>query len=177
MPTFWQLWCIGDPFDVRWVIIPYDHKKPSRQMNYLRTRPYRGTLTPLSGLFENFLGNLGEANWLNDMPDSLPRVNISEKEEGFQLELLAPGFRKEDLKLNMEKDMLTISAEQEQQEDAEDEHYTRREFSKRSFSRSFRLPEQVDADGIKAEHINGVLTVSLPKKRDVKPAVKQISIG
>src|SRR5690606_22857877 len=146
-------------------------------MNYLRTRPYMGTLTPLSGLFDNFLGNLGHANWLNDMPDGLPRVNISEKDEVFQLELLAPGVRKGDLKLNVEKDMLTISAEREREEDAGDDHDTRREFSQRSSPRSCRLPEQVDADGIKAEHLRGVLPVSMPKKKDVEPAVKQISIA
>lgn len=146
-------------------------------MNYLRTRPYMGTLAPFSGLLDSFLGSVGEANWLNDAPDSLPRVNISEKDEAFQLELLAPGFSKEDLKLNVQEDMLTISAENETREEAQDERYTRREFSKRSFSRSFRLPDQVDADGIQAEHVNGVLKVSLPKKKDEVPAVKQISIA
>jgi len=146
-------------------------------MNYLRTRPYTGHRVPLSGLLDNFLGNIGQVNWLNDMPDSLPRVNIQEQEQGFQLELLAPGFAKDDLKMNVQDDLLTISAEQEKEENTADDRYTRREFSKRAFTRSFRLPEQVDADAIKAEHLNGVLTVSIPKKKDVEPAVKQINIG
>ncbi len=146
-------------------------------MNYLRTRPYTGTYQPLSGMLEHFLGNIDQIHGRDDMPGNLPRVNIVEQNEGFKLELQAPGYAKEELKLNVKEDVLTISAEQEQKDEQENERYTRREFSKRSFTRSFRLPELVDADGIKAEHINGVLSVSIPKKAEVKPAVKEISIG
>ncbi|MGB3868965.1 MAG: Hsp20/alpha crystallin family protein [Flavobacteriales bacterium] len=146
-------------------------------MNYLRTRPFVGTYQPFSGMLEHFLGNMEQIQGRDDMPGNLPRVNITEQSEGYKLELQAPGYAKEELKLNVKEDVLTISAEQEQQDEQESERFTRREFAKRSFTRSFRLPDLVDADGIKAEHLNGVLTVSIPKKAEVKPAVKEISIG
>lgn len=146
-------------------------------MNYLRTRPFVGTYQPFSDMLEHFLGNMEQIQGRDDMPGTLPRVNITEQSEGYKLELQAPGYAKEELKLNVKEDVLTISAEQEQQDEQESERFTRREFAKRSFTRSFRLPDLVDADGIKAEHLNGVLTVSIPKKAEVKPAVKEISIG
>lgn len=146
-------------------------------MNYIIKRPHTGARVPFSGLLDNFFGPLGQINLLDDSSGNLPRVNIMEQEQGYQLELLAPGFAKDELRMNVQEDMLTISADQEKEEETTGEHYTRREFSKQSFSRSFRLPDHVDADAIKAEHLNGVLKVTLPKKKDVKPSVKQINIG
>lgn len=143
-------------------------------MNY-PTFPTR--FRPFTGILDQFFSNIDQLQGSDEVFTTTPRVNITENGEGFKLEMQAPGFAKDDLKLNLEKDVLTISAEKEHEVLKEDERYTRREFSRSSFSRSFRLPETVDTDKISAEHVDGVLTVSIPKKAEVKIVPKQINIG
>ncbi|MCR9286424.1 MAG: Hsp20/alpha crystallin family protein [Bacteroidetes bacterium] len=112
---------------------------------------------------------------VNHRKSSIPAVNIKESDEGFNLELAAPGLGKEDFKLELENDILTISAEKKvEKETAEEnenktEKYTRREFSFQSFKRTFTLPETVDISNINANYENGVLLVNLPKKEEAKP--------
>lgn len=132
---------------------------------------------PFTGILDQFFSNIDQLQGSDEVFTTMPRVNITENGEGFKLEMQAPGYAKDELKLNLENDVLTISAEKEHQSLDENERYTRREFSQSSFNRSFRLPETVDAEKISAEHINGVLTVSIPKRAEVKPAPKQINIG
>ncbi len=107
----------------------------------------------------------------NGFNTSLPAVNVKESEEGYEVEVAAPGMSKEDFKVEVEHDVLTISSEKEQKnEEKEEGKYTKREFSYQSFQRSFRLPEgQVDGDKIKARYENGILHLSLPKREEVKP--------
>lgn len=111
-----------------------------------------------------------------------PAVNIKETEKEFRMEVFAPGMEKENFNISLEEEMLTISAEVEHSNEEKDEdgHYTRREFSKTSFSRSFRLPEdKVKEEEIEAIYSNGVLHVNLPKKEEeVQKAIKRsISIS
>lgn len=99
-----------------------------------------------------------------------PAVNIKENEEGFAVEVAAPGFEKTDFKIEYHLNRLTISTEkQEEKETKEGEVYTSREFSYQSFSRSFSLPQTVDGDRIEAIYSNGILTVSIPKREETKP--------
>lgn len=95
----------------------------------------------------------------------LPAVNIAENKKEFKMDLAVPGFKKEDFKVAVENGYVTISAETEQKTDKKDEKITRREWIYNSFSRSFTLPESVDADNIKANYDKGVLKVTLPKTR------------
>ena len=105
-------------------------------------------------------------------------VNIRETEQDFVLELVAPGLEKEDFKINLEQNNLTISAERKQAttENKADGKQILREFSFNSFKRSFTIDDKIDAGAIAAKYVNGVLTVSLPKKTEVKEAAKQIEI-
>lgn len=146
-------------------------------MTYTKDFALPTTFRPFSDAMGRFLGEMDPFHGGVSVKRSFPRVNILENDKFFTLEMQAPGYAKEDLKLNLEQDVLTISAEKEEQELKENERYTRCEFGKHAFSRSFRLPELVDAEHITAEHVNGVLTVSIPKKAEVKPASKQINIG
>ena len=100
---------------------------------------------------------------------STPAVNIVEGKDEFRIEVAAPGLNKEDFKINLENDQLTISANKEVKKEENEETYTRREFSYSSFSRSFTLPETVENDKIKASHQDGVLTILVPKKDEAKP--------
>ncbi|HSG67133.1 MAG TPA: Hsp20/alpha crystallin family protein, partial [Bacteroidales bacterium] len=109
----------------------------------------------------------------------LPSVNIKESNDGFEVEMAAPGLSKNDFKIELNNDQLTISSEKEiRNETKEDEQFTRREFSYQSFCRSFYLPNTADPEKIKAKYDSGLLRVSIPKKEEAKPKPpKQITIS
>ena len=126
-------------------------------------------------------------DFLNDLPKSFRDdfagngnvfvpVNISETKAAYQLEVVAPGLDKNDFNVNVEKNILTVSAEKKSETKDENEKQIRREFSYRSFKRSFTLDESVDAEKIEATYANGVLKINLPKKEEVKTS-KTISIN
>jgi len=101
---------------------------------------------------------------------TLPAVNIGETEELYLIEVAAPGLAKENFKLNIERNRLTISSEQKSERNENDKKYSRREFSYQSFVRSFTLPEGIVAgDKITAKYTDGILLVTLPKRDEVKP--------
>jgi len=113
--------------------------------------------------------------WTREM--TVPSVNVQETDKEFRLEVAAPGMKKEDFKLEMKEGMLYISAETKNENEVKEEHYTRREFSFNSFSRSFWLPENVKFDDIKANYKDGILHIVLPKvKVEKKAPVKMIEI-
>ena len=108
-------------------------------------------------------------------------VNIKETPDAYRLEVVAPGLDKDNFHVNLEKNILTISAEvkKEEKDDSDsnrNEKQVRREYSYRSFKRSFTLNEKIDGEKIEAKYINGVLTLNLPKKAEVKASAKEISI-
>ncbi|NML21475.1 Hsp20/alpha crystallin family protein [Pseudoflavitalea sp. G-6-1-2] len=105
-----------------------------------------------------------------------PPVNVFESTNAFDIELSAAGLAKEDFQLNLENGLLTIAFEKKEAQKSEDQKVIRKEFSQRSFKRSFNLDEQVDAENISAKYENGVLKLHLPKKETVKPSTKQINI-
>lgn len=103
-------------------------------------------------------------------------VNISESENGYNVDFIVPGRNKEDFKINVENNLLTVSYEKQAQTENKEVKSIRQEFSFQSFKRSFSLDEKINADGIEAKYENGVLKVYLPKKAEVKNSPKQISI-
>ena len=121
--------------------------------------------------FNNFVDQFLNRNISNfvgaDAAIANPSVNVIETKEAFRLEVAAPGLEKQDFKLHLEKDILTISAQKEHKEEVKEERFTRREFNFSAFKRSFTLPEHVDVSGINAAYNNGVLTINLPKKEEV----------
>ena len=103
-------------------------------------------------------------------------ANIKETEKEYLLSIVAPGFNKEDFSINIDKNQLTISAEKKEEISNETETQIRNEYKFQPFKRSFTLDDKINADGISAQYVNGVLTLNLPKKEEVKPATKQINI-
>ena len=103
-------------------------------------------------------------------------VNVKETKEAYQLEVVAPGFEKNDFNINVEKNILTISAEKKSDASKENEKQIRNEYSYRSFKRSFTLDERIDSEKVVAKYVNGVLTLNLPRKAEVKASVKEISV-
>ena len=118
---------------------------------------------------DTFFGNDLLSGFFSDGADySVPAVNIKENGNSFDIEMAAPGLNKEDFNIKIEKNILTISSKIENKNETENEKFTRKEFSFKSFSRSFSIPETVDFDKIKATHKNGVLTLELPKLDEAK---------
>jgi len=138
---------------------------------------------PLSMLFDDFL-NADLFNWNNsnysNTNTTIPAVNIKETAENYEVEVAAPGMTKNDFKVELDGNMLTISSERiNQKEESDNERYTRKEFSYQSFQRNFTLQKNVvDTDKIQAKYENGLLHLLIPKKEEAKqkpPRLIQIS--
>lgn len=129
-----------------------------------------------------FGGDLADFNSTNfaGVDSTLPAVNVKETNDEFQIDVAAPGLKKEDFKLHYENGKLTISSERKaDKKEEKDGKYTRREFYYQSFRRTFTVPEtEVNSDAIKAAYAEGILHVTLPKREEVKPKpAKEIKIS
>jgi len=124
-------------------------------------------------LFDRFFD--GEMfDWTNrnfsNTNTTLPSVNIKDHADAFTVEVAAPGFDKSDFKIELNRNLLTVSTEKEiKNETKEGEVFTKREFSYQSFSRSFTLPQIADGDKIEANYDKGILTMQIPKREEAKP--------
>lgn len=105
-----------------------------------------------------------------------PPANIVEKNDLYQIELAAPGMEKTDFNVKLDGKILTISSEKKAEKTSENEKMIRKEFSYKSFTRSFTVDEKIDAANISARYENGILTLELPKKEEVKNVRKEITI-
>lgn len=122
-------------------------------------------------LFDELLSN----EWLpsSTLPTKqLPAVNIQETDTLFLLELAAPGVKKEDLQVEVEKDILSISSQSDAVAE-EDAQYTRKEYGYHSFRRTFTIPESVNSKKIEAQYREGILEVKLPKKKEMLQEAKK----
>lgn len=124
-------------------------------------------------IFESFFND----SFLSDrMISRVPAANISETTDNFHIELAAPGLRKEDFKLSLEQNVLSISAEQHQESTDQQKNYNKREFSYNSFVRSFTLPDSVNDSNIEAEYADGILKINIAKKEEAKSVRRQIEV-
>lgn len=99
---------------------------------------------------------------------SVPAVNITENPDSFLVELAVPGMKKSDFNIHLDNGLLTISCELQSEGDHSEENFTRKEFSYRSFKRTFTLPDSVNGDKIAAKYVDGILAITLPKRDDAK---------
>jgi HSP20 family protein len=97
-----------------------------------------------------------------------PAVNIKEENDGFNIEMAVPGLSKSDFNIDLEKNMLIISASRQEENMENEDSYKRREFNYDNFSRSFTIGDKIDVEKIKAEYKDGILRVALPKKEEAK---------
>jgi HSP20 family protein len=129
-------------------------------------------------IWEDFFNNdLFNLPALASRGTTVPAVNITETDTEYILELAAPGMKKSDFHVNIDRNVLTVSSEKEEEKEEKDKNYTRKEFSYSSFERSFTLPESIEQDKIDAKYTNGVLKLVLPKKEEVIPKTKEIKIS
>ncbi|HLX11995.1 MAG TPA: Hsp20/alpha crystallin family protein [Bacteroidota bacterium] len=122
--------------------------------------PFRGTRT----------GLIPASTWI-------PSVDVIETENAFQMDIDLPGMKKEDVKVSVENNILTISGERKSRKTEEKDSYYRNERTFGSFVRSFTLSKVVKSDAIEAKYENGVLHLTLPKVEDVKPKAIEVKVG
>jgi HSP20 family protein len=116
-----------------------------------------------------------ETDWFRRM-QVIPAVNVLEKDKEFEIELAAPGLEKKDFNITVDNGVLTISCEKETEKEDKDKNYTRREYSYTNFSRSFTLPDNVNADKVNARYENGILRLTLPKTKESTVKPKSITV-
>lgn len=129
-------------------------------------------------LFDDFFKPWRE--WFDmgwDKVSTVPSVNVTEADKEYKISVAAPGLQKDDFKVNVDGNMITISAERSTRSEEKEEKFTRKEYNYTSFSRTFTLPDNVMADKIEARYENGELMLMLPKVVDEKVSThKKIEI-
>lgn len=133
-----------------------------------------GSLLP--GFSDVFDSIFNDTFFSDRMISRVPAANISESEDHFHVELAAPGLKKEDFKLNLDRNVLNISVESRQEQNDQQKNYSKREYSYASWVRSFTLPETANAEQIDATYTDGVLKIDIAKREEAKAVRRQIEI-
>lgn len=110
-------------------------------------------------------------------PRKLPSVNIFENKEAFNIQLATPGMKKEDFKIDLKNNTLTIAANEKEESEKEEGKYSIREFNYNTFKRAFTLPKNVDQSKIEARYTDGILEISIAKKEKEAAETKEITIS
>ena len=145
-------------------------KRPLENGQLNRNNMYN---TPL-GLFTNL--------WADDFLTAeraqfVPAVNLSEDDTQYHVELSAPGFDKNDFKIELNDGILSVSGKHQTETEVKEKNFTRKEFNYGSFQRSFSIPEEINHEAIEAKYENGILKIALPKKEESKKPAKEIKIS
>lgn len=127
---------------------------------------------------ENFFAETDDflKNWNLDMNVMMPAINVKEDKDAFIIDVAAPGMKREDFKVEVDRGVMMISATTEEKKEEKTEDYRRQEFNYRDFRRSFWLPENIMADKIEAHYDNGILQLKLPKMVNVPEKGKTIKV-
>lgn len=132
----------------------------------------------MPNIFGGILEDAFQSNWNQEVKTSSVPVNIFETDKSYDLHVVAPGLKKEDFKLTIDKNMLQIAYEHKDENKGQQEgKWTRSEYRLRSFKRTFTLNEKIDAANIGAKYADGVLVVTLPKKEVATPEVHEIAVN
>jgi HSP20 family protein len=138
--------------------------------------------TKFPSVFSDFFetDKLFPSDWFNkDWSEWIPSANVTENGNEYKVELAIPGMKKDEIHVNVEDDMLTITGEhKEEKEEKEKDKFTRKEFHYGSFSRAFRLPSAIKQDQIEAKFEDGLLRLCIPKSEEAKEKPKkEIKVG
>lgn len=142
-------------------------KLPTKTLNTDSVNPF------VNSVFDNLFND----SFITDrLVTRVPAVNITESTDAYEIELAAPGLDKSDFKINVDKNLITISVEKKEETVEEDKVYSKKEYSYTSFSRSFSLPDTVDYSNIDAAYENGVLKLKIGKKEEAIVAKRLIEV-
>ncbi|RYE35989.1 MAG: Hsp20/alpha crystallin family protein [Sphingobacteriaceae bacterium] len=145
-------------------------------MTLVKFNPVKKASTVNPWFTDVFESVFNDAHLTDRLPSRVPAINIAETDADFQIELAAPGLKKENFKINIEKTVLSISAERKNENAEESKKYSKREFSYASFTRSFNLPETIDHQKIDAAYTDGVLKLTIAKKEEAKVQAREIAV-
>ncbi|GAC1302836.1 MAG: Hsp20/alpha crystallin family protein [Mucilaginibacter sp.] len=127
--------------------------------------------------FNDVFESIFNDSFLSDkLATRVPAVNIAETENEFHVELAVPGLKKDDFKISLDKNVLSVSVEKKAENVEEGKRYSKREYSYNSFVRSFTLPETVDYGKIDAEYTDGILKLNIAKKEEAKFQSREIAV-
>ncbi len=130
----------------------------------------------MTNLFESIFNDQMFPSIYKTAKSGCSSVNIIDNEKDITLQVVVPGYKKEDITIDMNNDILTITAKEN--EEVEKLNYLRREFCSGAFSRSFTMPDYLDQEKVSAVHENGILSVVIAKKEQaIKKGPRQISIS
>jgi HSP20 family protein len=132
----------------------------------------------ITGLLEDAFANGINKVWGDDSLTDLSRipVNIQESDASYDLHVIAPGLKKEDFKVNIDRNILTISFDHQESEAETTSKWLRREYKVKSFKRSFTLNDKIQSGGISARYNDGILHVTLPKKEQQEATSQDINV-
>jgi HSP20 family protein len=152
-----------------------------KKQNGSSPAPARSLSSWVDQLFQDNLNRFfNDDPWFTGTGTTSPRVpvNLKETSKTYEMELVAPGLKKEDFKIQVSNDSLTVSFEhsEEEKQGKEEEGWIRREYRNESFSRTFHLDDTVDAGRIEADYNNGILHVCLPKKENAQKISRSIEV-
>jgi len=148
-------------------------RKEEQQMTLVRWKPSR-SLISLPREIDRFFDDFG-LNFRDFDTVWSPRVDLAESEDGYEVKAELPGLKKEEIKVEVHDQVLTLTGEKKNEEKSDTKNYHRVERTYGRFERSFRLPKEVKSDEIKAKYNNGILTIDIPKSEETKP--KEIAVA
>jgi len=149
-------------------------EKPMTLVKFNPEKRSNGSLLPgFNDVFESIFND----TFFNDrLVARVPAANISETEDHYHVELAAPGLKKEEFKISLDRNVLNISVEQQREDNDVQKNYSKREFSYSSFVRSFTLPDSANPENIEAVYTDGILKIDIAKREEAKMVRRQIEI-
>ncbi len=152
------------------------HLKHNNTMSLLKFYPADNELGTVSDVWNALLGEAAYFPQSSSKPSvySKVKVNVREEDSRFEVEVEAPGRKKEDFKLTLDEGVLTIASEEKAENETEKDGYKVREFRASKFSRSFRLPRNIDLGNVEAAYNDGILLISLPKLAEKQPKLLEV---
>jgi HSP20 family protein len=128
-------------------------------------------------LFTDVFDSILNDTFLSDkLINKTPAVNVAESDNGYDIELAAPGLKKEDFKISVEKNVLSVSADKKVESTDETKKYSKREYNYTAFARTFTLPQAADQTKITAEYADGILNITVGKKEEAKIQTREIEV-
>jgi HSP20 family protein len=145
-------------------------------MTLVKFNPANNNRSLLPGFSDVFDSILNDTFFNDRLVSRVPAANISENADEYHVELAAPGLKKDDFKITLDRNVLNISVEQTVENSDNQKNYSKREYSYNSFVRSFTLPESADDTKINATYVDGILKIEISKRDEAKNVRRQIEI-